>query len=544
MVTAVVAACAVLAACVLALVAIREANRRADRRLRDALGHIDRHLEAMSAGVAQAIDAAVRSGDRVPPTNLSLDFDEVVESLMADAAARTGADAVVIRIDGPGGRPVIASLGQGVELEGLERSFGPPAGRPFRAAVIDWTYPAGEEADAPAFGSALVTPLSGIGVRGTLAAYATAHHAFGPEHAHALQALVEDLSVALANARRFAEVEARINVDPASGVPNRRGYEIELGREAARARRTGKPLSAVVLGVRGRPRTEATETARLGELARLVGRVARGGDIPCMRDEHELAILMPATTESGASALSSRLESEVGRLFGPTAPTLSLGLVESLPDETAEAFDARIESTLNRPRAATISVLEDSRTASTATASTVHTAFPGHAEPVRQGSGDVLRGDALEAVAGELIGGQQFGRSLAIVVLEVHGLEDVAKREGREAADSRLSDVAGRLQRSLGTGSAHRLGASEFVLVLPGSGVDDAEGLVDAVQSSLEPPYEDVGVVLSAGVTEIADGDDAQTILGRAEHALWQAKQAGRGTVVVAVPSRRPTPPR
>jgi diguanylate cyclase (GGDEF)-like protein len=149
-----------------------------------------------------------------------------------------------------------------------------------------------------------------------------------------------------------------------------------------------------------------------------------------------------------------------------------------------------------------------------------------------------------EAVAGELIGGQQFGRSLAIVVLEVHGLEDIARREGREAADSRLSDVAGRLQRSLGTGSAHRLGASEFLLVLPGSGVDDAEALVDAVQSSLEPPYEDVGVVLSAGVTEIADGDDAQTILGRAEHALWQAKQAGRGTVVVAVPSRRPTPPR
>ncbi len=89
----------------------------------------------------------------------------------------------------------------------------------------------------------------------------------------------------------------------------------------------------------------------------------------------------------------------------------------------------------------------------------------------------------------------------------------------------------------------HRLGAGEFVLVLPGSGVDEAEALVDAVQSSLEPPYDEVGVVLSAGVTEIAEGDDAQGVLGRAEHALWQATQAGRGTVVVAVPSRRPGPP-
>jgi predicted signal transduction protein with EAL and GGDEF domain len=36
--------------------------------------------------------------------------------------------------------------------------------------------------------------------------------------------------------------------------------------------------------------------------------------------------------------------------------------------------------------------------------------------------------------------------------------------------------------------------------------------------------------------------DDADSLLGRAEHALWQARQAGRGTVVVAVPGRR-TPP-
>jgi diguanylate cyclase (GGDEF)-like protein len=263
-----------------------------------------------------------------------------------------------------------------------------------------------------------------------------------------------------------------------------------------------------------------------------------------MRGEREIAVLLPATPESGASALSRRLESEVGRALGEAAPTLTLGLVESLPDETAEALDARIESTLNRPRSATLSVLEDNRTASTATISTVHTAFPERTGPAAPNAGDILRGDALEAVAGELTGAHQFGRSLAIVVLEVDGLDDVSEHEGREAADSRLSDVAGRLHRSIGAGSAHRVGAGEFVLVLPGSRVDDAEALVDALQSSLEPPYDEVGVVLSAGVTEIAEGDDAQTVLGRAEHALWQAKQAGPGTVVVAVPSRRPTPPR
>jgi diguanylate cyclase (GGDEF)-like protein len=188
-------------------------------------------------------------------------------------------------------------------------------------------------------------------------------------------------------------------------------------------------------------------------------------------------------------------------------------------------------------------VLEDTRNASTATAATVRTAFPESAGTTHHGTGDVLRGDALETIAGELISAHQFGRSLALVVLRVDGLEDLSDDEGREAADSRLSDIAGRLDRSLGTGTVHRVAAGEFVLVLPGSGVDEAEALVDAVQSSLEPPYDEAGVVLSAGVTEIAEGDDAQVVLGRAEHALWQATQAGRGTVVVALPSRRPGPP-
>lgn len=544
MVTAVIAAGAVLVACALTLLAVRRANERADQRLRNALEYVDGHLEAMSAGLVQAIDAAVETGRRLPPANLSLDFDEVVETLVAEAAAQTHADAVVLRIDGPQGRPVVATLGAGVELEGLDRSFGPPTARPFRAAVVDWTYPVGEEADVSTFGSALVTPLAGTGVRGTIATYAQVRHGFSADDASAVRQLVEDMSVALANARRFAEIEARINLDPATGVPNRRGYELELGREAARARRTGRPLSVVVVGVAGRARTETADPGHLGGLARLVDRVARSGDIACLRGDRELAVVLPATAEPGAAALSQRIETEAQRALGTDAQTVTVGLVEMLPDETAEALDARIEGTLGRSGTTTLAVLDDSRNASTATASTVRTAFPRGAKATPPGPGDVLRGDTLEAVAGELVGAHQFGRSLALVVLGVDGLDDISESEGREAADSRLSDIAGRLDRSLGTGSVHRLGANEFVLVLPGSGVDEAEALVDALQSSLEPPYDEVRIALSAGVTEIAEGDDAQTALGRAEHALWQATQAGRGTVVIALPGRRPAPPR
>jgi GGDEF domain-containing protein len=116
----------------------------------------------------------------------------------------------------------------------------------------------------------------------------------------------------------------------------------------------------------------------------------------------------------------------------------------------------------------------------------------------------------------------------------------VADRLGREAADEALAGVAGRLDRSLSTGSVHRLGPTTFALVLPGSGTEEAEALVDALQASLDPPHDETGLVLSAGITELGEDDGPSTGLDRAEQALWQATQAGAGTIVVAVPNRRP----
>jgi PleD family two-component response regulator len=68
--------------------------------------------------------------------------------------------------------------------------------------------------------------------------------------------------------------------------------------------------------------------------------------------------------------------------------------------------------------------------------------------------------------------------------------------------------------------------------------VDDAEALLGMVHAGSTRDDETSGLTLSAGITELAEGDDAPAALGRAEHALWQAKQAGHGTVVIALPGR------
>jgi diguanylate cyclase (GGDEF)-like protein len=542
---AVVAACVVLVACGVSLLWLRRARADADRRLDEVLGHLDGHLQAMSASVARAVDAVVDSGARRPLPPLTLDFDELVDSLVEETAARTGADAVVLRVEGPGGRPVVASLGRGVESETLDRPFGPPGAAHFDAVAIDWTYSAaGDPADAQ-FRSALVTPLGPTtSLRGVVAAYAFAADAFRPEHAEAVKELMRDAAVALSNARRFAEVETRVNIDPATGIRNRRGYELELGREVARAERSGRPLSVVLVDVEEDGETGSTaRDSTVAAVARVVSRTTRRGDISCRRSERELAILLPGTEETGATVLTKRLRDAATHTLGSSPSTVTVGLVERLPAESAEALDTRIDSALGRSLGATVSTLEEVRNASTAGVSTVRSTLASGSDLVRPATSDALRRDAVDALERELADARGFGRALAIVALEVEGVDRVSEQLGREAADAALGQFTGRLDRSLGTGSVHRLATTVFALVLPGSGVDDAEALVDALQTSLEPPHDETGLVLSAGITELGDEDDAEAGLGRAEHSLWQARQAGPGTVVVAVPNRRRKPP-
>ena len=408
------------------------------------------------------------------------------------------------------------------------------ASAPVRAATIDWTYSPTGDADDEQFHSAVVTPLqTAAGVSGTLVAYARAPNAFRAEHVTALHELLAQVATGLANARRFADVEARLLLDPETGVANRRGYEVELGREVARATRTGRPLSMVLVGIPNGSETTTTGSPKtMDQFARLLTRVTRRSDISCRRGEHEFAILLPETRESGATVLTRRLREEARRALGADRTTITVGLVEWQREESVEALEARADAALSpasETRAAGFGAPVPVPHPVAATAPTVQ------AHLVE--TTDTLRRDVLEAVAREILAERPFGRSLALVALDVTvELSEV----DRESADAGIEQVARRLSESVGSGTVLRLSTSEFVLVLSGATADDAETLLGSLHGPADAD-ELAGVQLTAGITELVERDGAQTGLGRAEHALWQAKQAGPGTVVVAVPGRRTT---
>jgi GGDEF domain-containing protein len=114
------------------------------------------------------------------------------------------------------------------------------------------------------------------------------------------------------------------------------GYELELEREIARARRTGRPLSLVLVDV------DQPTADRLLQFAALLTRVTRVTDTVCRRRRDAFGIFLPETGEEGARVFFRRVRDEAAQTFDSgTGTTFSTGIVELKPNETSEALDAR-----------------------------------------------------------------------------------------------------------------------------------------------------------------------------------------------------------
>ena len=358
--TAVIAAAAAAAVLfIVAVIIVRVSNARSQRRFETVVGQLDEHMVAISAHLEQAVERSedARRGG-LADLGFTLDLGELLQRLAEEAATRTGAQAATVRVRGPGEMPAIASFGTGDGGALLEAVLGPPDGRPYRAVTMSWTYPPSLEGEEVAYRSALIVPISEDGVdTGALVAYARGASAFRPEHARALEALAEDAASGITNARRFAEAELRAVTDGLTGVRNRRGYDEELERELARARRTGRPLSLLLMDLDNFSEVNTRFDYPGGDLvlqeyADLLERVARATDTVARRGGEEFAILLPETTGDEARLFYVRVREEVaatsfsnvGRL------TFSAGLVEWRPSETVESLDARVSAAVNRAK--------------------------------------------------------------------------------------------------------------------------------------------------------------------------------------------------
>jgi len=146
--------------------------------------------------------------------------------------------------------------------------------------------------------------------------------------------------------------------DPLSGCLNRRGFEQQLAREAARAARTGSELALLAVDVDYFKRVNDTfghlaGDAVIREIGELLRETSRAGDLVARMGGEEFMILAPATNAAGAYHLATRvLEAFRKRAFagvqGRIPITASIGVVaDRVRDEhVAEALRGRADEAL------------------------------------------------------------------------------------------------------------------------------------------------------------------------------------------------------
>ncbi len=125
--------------------------------------------------------------------------------------------------------------------------------------------------------------------------------------------------------------------------------------------------------------------------------------------------------------------------------------------------------------------------------------------------------------------------SPAVIFIDLDRFKTINDSLGHAVGDELLKAVARRLTEALRPGdTVSRVGGDEFVLILAdAAGVEDATAASDRLLDRLSRPYEISGhslrVTPSLGISLFPrDGDDAQTLLSRADAAMYQAKAEGR----------------
>lgn len=147
----------------------------------------------------------------------------------------------------------------------------------------------------------------------------------------------------------------------------------------------------------------------------------------------------------------------------------------------------------------------------------------------------VLLYDRLEQAA---LSGSRDHRSFALMMMDLDRFKEINDTLGHHIGDLMLKQVGERLLGVLrNTDTVARLGGDEFAVLLPLVGLDAAVSLARKIHASIERPFNveghDLSVGISIGIVHFpTHGSDANTLLQRADVAMYQAKRFGSGYAV------------
>ncbi|HEU0264138.1 MAG TPA: diguanylate cyclase [Geobacterales bacterium] len=132
---------------------------------------------------------------------------------------------------------------------------------------------------------------------------------------------------------------------------------------------------------------------------------------------------------------------------------------------------------------------------------------------------------------------RRYGHMMALLFLDLDRFKIINDTLGHDAGDEVLIEVANRLKHCLRkSDSVARMGGDEFTLILSKiSTVEDTTVVANKIITSLSAPFilagEEHTIGASIGGSIFPnDGDDSESLLKKADIAMYRAKEEGRNT--------------
>ena len=135
---------------------------------------------------------------------------------------------------------------------------------------------------------------------------------------------------------------------------------------------------------------------------------------------------------------------------------------------------------------------------------------------------------------------RRLATPLALLVMDLDRFKEINDTFGHRAGDLLIGEVAQRITSDLReTDTVARLGGDEFAVILPGADEGGAGHVAQKIISALQQPFEIEGsaheVAISIGIAVSPQhGEDVETLMRRADMAMYVAKNTPGGAAVYA----------
>ena len=147
----------------------------------------------------------------------------------------------------------------------------------------------------------------------------------------------------------------------------------------------------------------------------------------------------------------------------------------------------------------------------------------------------------MEVLTAEMARSRRYGTKLSVIMFDLDHFKSVNDTYGHLAGDAVLKDTVGTCSGLLRTtDTIGRYGGEEFVFCLPGTDLEGAAALAERLRADIERNAVPAGdgrkirITATFGVAEMLGEATPEALLGRADIALYRAKDEGRNRVGVS----------